>query len=208
MHKLLIRQLRKLLPPEIPQDAIQDLLSAVNATYEQSDLDRLLLERSLDQITQTQEQLASSLSLLDSTLHATADALLVVDLSGNAIIANAAFLSLFELDAVSNANPLDALSLRRHINHYILNLDELYNLIRHTTHHVTAHGACELQLRDGRHIDCRTQPRTMENQPVGRVWSLSDITALKKREQEALFNTYHDSLTGLPNRVLFTQHLS
>ena len=48
-HSLLVRQLRKHLPPEeAERPEIRDFLEAVDAAYRQSDDDRLMLERSLE----------------------------------------------------------------------------------------------------------------------------------------------------------------
>jgi diguanylate cyclase (GGDEF)-like protein len=40
------------------------------------------------------------------------------------------------------------------------------------------------------------------------VASLTDITELKDAERQIYFQAFHDILTHLPNRALFTEHLS
>lgn len=39
------------------------------------------------------------------------------------------------------------------------------------------------------------------------IWSFSDISESKAREEKIAFQAYHDSLTGLPNRLLFQDRL-
>ncbi len=67
MHRLLERQIRRHLEPGAPiPAALQALLDAVNAAYEQSDADRALLERSLE--LNSKELLERNRQLLNASL--------------------------------------------------------------------------------------------------------------------------------------------
>jgi diguanylate cyclase (GGDEF)-like protein/PAS domain S-box-containing protein len=59
-----------------------------------------------------------------------------------------------------------------------------------------------------RWIEAHCQPLLHENgQVIGTTGTLFDITARKSVETQLLHDVMHDSLTGLPNRVLFTDRL-
>ena len=56
------------------------------------------------------------------------------------------------------------------------------------------------------HIEAVTR-RASNNQTVYITGTLQDISERKKTEEQIRFLAYYDSLTGLPNRVLFKEHL-
>jgi len=75
------------------------------------------------------------------------------------------------------------------------------------------HFEIEHRLRDAdgsyRWVLCRgLLVRTDECIPMRLVGSMSDITARKDAEARLVHDALHDSLTGLPNRVLFMERLS
>jgi len=43
---------------------------------------------------------------------------------------------------------------------------------------------------------------------MGRVWSFRDVTARKTAEMRLVHDAFHDVLTNLPNRALFTDLLA
>lgn len=50
--------------------------------------------------------------------------------------------------------------------------------------------------------------RDREQKPTRMAGSLTDITDRKRAEEQLLYDAFHDSLTGLPNRALFSDRLN
>jgi PAS domain-containing protein len=90
MHNLLKRQLRKYFEEslQIPTEW-QKFIEAVNDAYIQSDIDRGMLERSLDlsshELLNTNSEMMGLISLLKATIESTADGILVVNRQGRII---------------------------------------------------------------------------------------------------------------------------
>lgn len=131
------------------------------------------------------------------------DAIFITDENGDLIEANQAMLDLlgYECDDVVSrpiesfvAEPADRLML----------LQELSGKRAVTDLEV------KLRRKDGRVLWClvsvaeRTQP---DSSMTGYQGIIHDITDRKRAEDRLVYNAYHDVLTGLPNRALFTDRL-
>jgi diguanylate cyclase (GGDEF)-like protein/PAS domain S-box-containing protein len=76
--------------------------------------------------------------------------------------------------------------------------------------HVIPHreGAILTRTRETRLFSWNATPlRDGDGTVTGSAWIGEDITDRRKAEQELARLAYHDSLTGLPNRILFQEHL-
>ena len=69
-------------------------------------------------------------------------------------------------------------------------------------------GAILTRTREQRLFSWNATPlRDSDGTVTGSAWIGEDITDRRKAEQELARLAYHDSLTGLPNRILFQEHL-
>jgi PAS domain S-box-containing protein len=66
----------------------------------------------------------------------------------------------------------------------------------------------EMLRKDGEKIWIDINGVELSNNATESVWMLSDITPLKKYQQKLEHIAYHDTLTGLPNRLLVTDRLT
>jgi len=61
----------------------------------------------------------------------------------------------------------------------------------------------QMEMRPGQHVQIAVEPMT----DGGAVATFEDITEKRKSEAQIVFMARHDALTGLPNRVMFQEHL-
>ena len=212
IHSLLKRQIRKHLAESssFPEE-LQEIFDAINNAYIQSDIDRNMLERSLDLSSQelltANSELKKTLSLLNATIESTRDGILVVDLTGKIISFNKKFLDMWHI-------PLHIMDSRDDSAVIGFALDQLKDpeifikKVRELYAQPDAESNDLLQLRDGRIFERYSRPQRIEGECVGRVWSFHDITTRKRAEEQIAKMAYFDVLTSLPNRYLFKDRLN
>ena len=134
------------------------------------------------QIEQQQVQLVSQ---LQSSLESTAEGILALDLQGQVVYLNRRF-------ALMWAIPDEVLVARResgillHITSCLLNANDFtqsLQLMKSEPHLETEE---TLALMDGRYVICVSKPEFLRDSLVGRVFSVRDITAMKKIETDLL----------------------
>jgi two-component system, cell cycle sensor histidine kinase and response regulator CckA len=133
---------------------------------------------------QAQAARESSYSLLQATLDATADAILVVNMKGHITTYNRPFAELWPipqavLDAGDDAAALDSVVGRlADPDEFLRRVTEIYEDPESVTYDV-------FELVDGRTLERDSAPQRLGNEVVGRVWCFRDITD-KLASQEAL----------------------
>ena len=212
IHSLLKRQLKKLLGDSysLPKE-LKDIFTSINNAYIQSDIDRNMLERSLDLSSQelltANVELKKTLSLLNATIESTRDGILVVDLTGKIISFNTKFVDMWHIPSYIINSRDDSAALNCVLDQlsepeiFIKKVQELYA-------QPDAESYDLLQFKDGRIFERYSRPQRIEEKCVGRVWSFHDITIQKRAEEQIAQMAYFDVLTNLPNRYLFKDRLN
>jgi diguanylate cyclase (GGDEF)-like protein/PAS domain S-box-containing protein len=212
IHSLLKRQLKKHADESFPiPGKLQEIFTAINNAYIQSDIDRNMLERSLDLSSQelliANAELKKSLSIINSIIESTTDGILVVDLTGKIIRFNKKFIDMWNIpphivnsrdDSAALGFVLDQL---RDSGGFIKKVRELYVQKDMESYDL-------LQFKDGRIFERYSRPQRIDGECVGRVWSFRDVTKEKKAEEQIAQMAYFDVLTNLPNRYLFKDRLN
>ncbi len=212
IHSLLKRQLKKHLgeSSSLPKE-LQEIFDAINNAYIQSDIDRNMLERSLDlsshELLTTNAELKKTLSLLNAAIESTRDGLLVVDLTGKFISFNEKFIDMWHIPShiIDSRDDSAALSF---VSDQLQDPDGFIKKVQELYAQPDAESSDVLQFKDGRIFERYSRPQKIKEKCVGRVWSFRDITIRKKAEEQIAKMAYFDVLTNLPNRYLFKDRLN
>jgi diguanylate cyclase (GGDEF)-like protein/PAS domain S-box-containing protein len=148
--------------------------------------------------------LQQSLSLIKSTFESSNDGILVVDKNGTIVDYNTKFLAMLQIPQ-SVIETKKEEKLLEFLQNQLINFDEVFpqpNAERNLEE-ITIH---VLKFKDGKIIECYSQPHKLDDKIIGCVMDFRDITKRAKLEQELKYQATHDVLTGLDNRVkLFEQ---
>ncbi|HSN36265.1 MAG TPA: EAL domain-containing protein [Arthrobacter sp.] len=162
-----------------------------------------------------------AVSLLDATLESTADGIVVISSEGLITGVNHQYLKLWgmppELIAAEDPKALVTFISRqlRDPEYFLQKVTELYADDVRQSNDV-------LEFKDGRTVELFSRPQKVADVVVGRIWNFRDITSkqraedLARRALEELAEqagklkelAFQDPLTGLANRVLFTERVA
>jgi PAS domain S-box-containing protein len=132
---------------------------------------------------QAEKQLQQAVSLLNATLDATADGILVVSTEGRVSSCNGKFLEMWNIHCESAIGQRDedllaqALPQLQDSVEFLSKVKELYSSPEAVSFDV-------LYFKDGRIFERYSQPQRIGDRAVGRVWSFRDVTQARHMEQE------------------------
>jgi two-component system cell cycle sensor histidine kinase/response regulator CckA len=131
----------------------------------------------------TENQLQQAVSLLNATLDATADGILVVSTEGKISSCNGRFLEMWGFNCEPPIGQRDdelmaqAVPQLQNSADFLAKVKELYSSPEATSFDV-------LHLKDGRIFERYSQPQRIGDLVVGRVWSFRDVTQARNLEEE------------------------
>lgn len=131
----------------------------------------------------TEKQLQQAVSLLNATLDATADGILVVSTEGKISSCNGKFLEMWGISYGAAIGQRDedllaqALPQLQDSTEFLTKVKDLYSSPEATSFDV-------LHLKDGRIFERYSKPQRIGEQVVGRVWSFRDVTQARHMEQD------------------------
>ncbi len=148
-----------------------------------------------------------SMSLLEATLDATADGILVIDAGGSVLGHNRKFLDMWHIEPEVLAAGRDA-ELRASVLDQLVDPAGFTRLVDQLMASPAECSHDEIEFLDGRFFERYSQPQRIDGVTVGRVWSFRDMTGHRKLEQELRAQAFTDPLTPLANRTYFIQHVT
>ena len=139
--------------------------------------------RDITERRQAEEEIARTLSLLESTMESTGDGILVADGKGGMVRSNLRFREIWGIpEAIAVAKDDDAalsfvLDQLKEPQLFLEGERDLYGAPERTSFDV-------LELKDGRVLERYSQPQRIDGSVVGRVWSFRDVTARRRAGDE------------------------
>jgi PAS domain S-box-containing protein len=125
-----------------------------------------------------------TLSVLRSAIESTADGLLAVDLEGRVKLVNGKFLELWGIPKELSESPDDD-RLLSFVLDQLEKPEDFLAKVRELYADPDAESFDVLTFKDGRIFERYSQPQTVGNKSIGRVWSFRDVTQ-QRQAQEAL----------------------
>ncbi|MGZ4959084.1 MAG: EAL domain-containing protein [Methylomonas sp.] len=136
-----------------------------------------------------ERDLKDTVSLLQATLEATADGILVTDLQGHIKSFNQRFLDLWDIkpeqiEQEDTAKLLTALAINKlkDSDKFLERIDELYTETALESYDL-------LEFKNDKQVERYSLPQRIGDEIIGRVWSFRDITERRQIEKQLLWRT-------------------
>ena len=150
------------------------------------------------ELRQTMDHLETARSLLEATIEATADGLLVVDVNGGVTAYNERFLSMWQIPQ-SLARQHSDQKLLAYVYDQLDDPEQFLSGTRELYQQPERESFDVLHFKDGRVFERYSTPQRIGGQVVGRVWSFRDVTERERLLQRALFLADATRLLGSLN---------
>ncbi len=223
MHKLLNRQIKNYLNGD--SDLVpSEFLRAIDQAYKRAEEERQWYEKSLslnsgesrsrfnqlqnklNELEQVKYELEQSIRKLRVAMDAGYDGIIQVNSLGVPTAYNDTALQMLNMSA-SEFQSLNFFKISRKLSKSVRSPEIVLNQIRKALVNQEDSSNILIEHNDGRFFECKAKELELDGHTQGLVWTIKDITELKLKEREARYLAYHDELTGLPNRTLFSERL-
>ena len=162
--------------------------------------------RDITERKRAENSMRETVSLLTSTLESSNDGIIVLNPEGEIVVHNKRFLEMWSIPPhiISLRNgPVAVDFVKDQMKDpvkFVEDTGRLYEFPLETSLEI-------LEFKDGRIFERYSQPQYLEGVAVGRVCSFRDVTERVRSEERLRHHALHDTLTNLPNRAQFMNHL-
>lgn len=129
-----------------------------------------------------ENEFQEAFSLLQTTLEATADGILVVDLTGAVASYNRKFAAMWQIPE-ELVEFKDDRRLLAYVERQLCEPEAFLRRVQELIQHKEGESRDELKFKDGRVFERYSQPHRVGDRIVGRVWSFRDVTEARRAEE-------------------------
>ena len=129
------------------------------------------------------EELALSLSMMQATLDSTTDAIVVTDLNGNVRDFNEKYAEMMGVTR-EQLNAADVKELRKKFSQRFKDPEQFMSRVMEIYATGPAESFETLEWKDGSILERYSKIQSIDERPVGRVWSFRDVTERKRAEEK------------------------
>jgi len=188
-------------------EAVPFELSVVNLVDDPTVGGYIVTAHDITARTAAELELRTALSLLRATLDSTADGLIVVDARGAITSVNGQLADMWMLPESFWMNQLNEKALTALLDQ-LVHPEAFMAKVEELALHPGMETTDILEFKDGRVFERFSRAQIVDGEVVGRVWSFRDSTERARLESELTYQAFHDSLTGLANKALFSDRLN
>ncbi|EAZ94346.1 diguanylate cyclase domain-containing protein [Crocosphaera chwakensis] len=182
-----------------------DLILTIKEAIHSYEQDKQITEQN-KLLKKINQKLHNSLSLLQATLEATAEGILVIDNIGRVISFNQTFINLWSIPHSIATNNDKNQSLAFLLTQ--LKTPEIFEAILVKNRDINEQQNNQLlELNNNKIFNYSWQPQKLNGKMIGRVFSFRDITEQKQAEAIIKHQALHDPLTNVANRIYFEERL-
>lgn len=185
--------------------AVRQLACALSKKWQLMNESRLYTRNLEKTVDKTTLELEHSLSQMRATFNSSAEGIIVTDNKGNVIDYNDKLKQLFSLPD-NHLHGVPFTKLIDHLTQHAIQGSQFAEQAKQCIHHHNTWNG-QLSLINKSMYECYSEPYTIDNQIVGRVFSFLDITKPARLNEQLQHQATHDLLTDLPNRLQLTSYL-
>jgi PAS domain S-box-containing protein len=141
----------------------------------------ICISKDITERKRVEKSLQATVSLLDATLEATAEGILVIDTNRQVVRWNQRFADLWRMPQ-EILESRDVSLGRRHMLSQVAHATAYIEKLRFIDQHPDEHGTDLIQFVDGRVYKRTFYPQKIGDEIVGRVWSYDDLTELEQQK--------------------------
>ena len=155
---------------------------------------------------EAEASLHNAISLFASTFESTADGIIVVNHEQEVVAYNQKLVEIWDIPRAIAATK-DARQFAEFVSTQTKDPESFLTGLARLYSDPLAMSTTLIELKNGRVYERYSQPHFIEGRSVGRVCCFRDVTERELAEEKFRHHALHDTLTSLPNRVQFMNHL-